>query len=115
MMMDAIIGISVIAVLLLALVQAVAMQRKASNRLADQRTALSIGTRILTALQTGHPLPTFAAATKVEIKTLTDPAPMTTQTWVEITIHHHDARDMLTGIAPSDHVKGAIKAMEGAR
>ncbi len=115
MMMDAIIGISVIAVLLLALVQAAAMQRKASNRLADQRTALSMATRILTALQTGDALPPIAAPTKVEIKTLDNPAPMAAQIWVQVTIHHHEARDMLTGIAPRDRALAAIKALEGAR
>lgn len=115
MMMDAIVGMSVVVILLLALTQAASLQRKATERLADQRTALSIASRLLAALEAGGSLPPLDdPATKVSLSRIATPVPMRGHDWIQITVEHLQAREELTTLAPSAAIDAAIKALEVA-
>ncbi len=123
LLLDTLVGLTMIAMLITMLAVTLGHQRKASRSLAATRTAVSLAEQVLTNLQVGHA--DFHITTDDEDydgePTRIDAAPLdgahapNQLAWVNVSVVYHGQVAVLTGLARTDAVEAYNRAMTGGK
>ncbi len=98
---DAVIGLSIVAMLAGILAVAVNRQHMAAQRLADFRSAQRLAEHVLLNLQHHQPVPAASADATIEIHSAATGIAPTGFTWTIVQTHVHNESTKLIGLAPT--------------
>jgi type II secretory pathway pseudopilin PulG len=108
MLVDVIMAIGVVLILAGALAVSLTRRQAVSNHLADSRAATRVAEQVLTALQSGEPLPAGDAETKIAVKPVAGAADVAGLRWVSVAVTRGGRAASLVGLARAG--AGAVSA-----
>ena len=103
LVMDAVWGIAIATVLLMAMTVAVVKQARAQRQLAETRAANRAAEAALLAIEAGQPLPAA-----IHIEKLPADAPPG-HAWIKVRVDDHGAAGELVGLVKADSLEGGIR------